>query len=418
MDKRCYYIIINKFYRGETVGAIMDKLDYISRQGKMVLKLLQEYGPFTKGQLIQLTKMKLSTLNRAMQPLIDDNLIAESEDGQSTGGRRPALYDVNPDRYYIIGVDISRTYIQIVITNLKVQIVSQKLHEQCYSPGMTVKLVSHSISEMLKQLSIDKNSILGIGAGTVGPLDREKGIMTTPQYFPTNDWINVPLKDMLEEETGFPTFIDNGANTAVLAERLFGMGKGQDSMAYFNCGIGIRTGAINSGNIIRTKNNAEDVFGHMVVDVDGERCNCGNYGCIECYSSIYSITRKFVSELKKGRVSSIPKALEEIDYVDICNYAEGKDMLAKEVIENAAVIFGVGLANYINLINPQLVILSGPLIKHSDLFYTISTQTALKRIYPKNENKVSFSKGGFFGDYSMSVGATVVVMEEMLNTKQ
>lgn len=395
----------------------MNKLDYINKQGRLILKLVQEHGPITKSQLIQLTKMKLSTLNRVIQPLIDDKLIAETEVGQSTGGRRPALYDVNPGRYYFIGVDISRTYIQIVIINMKVQIVKQQLLTQCCSPSMTVKLVSNNINEMLKLSSISKESILGIGVGTVGPLDREKGIMTNPQNFPTDDWVTVPIKKLMEEETGFSTFIDNGANTAVLAERLFGMGKGLDSMAYFNCGIGIRTGSMNSGTIIRTKNNAEDVFGHMIVDVDGEKCTCGNYGCIECYSSIYSITKKFVSELKKGRISSIPKTLEEIDYIDICNFAEGKDTLAKEVIENAAVIFGVGLANYINLINPQLVILSGPLIRHSELFYSISTQTALKRIYPKNEIKVSFSKGGFFGDYSMAVGAAALVMEEMLKTK-
>lgn len=395
---------------------IMDKLGYISRQGRQLYKLIQENGPLTKNQLIELTTMKLSTLNRAMQPLIDDNLIIETEVGESTGGRRPAMYDVNPNRYYIIGVDISRTYTRIVITDMKMRIARQELLAQCGSPDKTVKSISVSINSLMDQLSISKSSILGIGVGTVGPLDREKGIMTTPHNFSTNDWVNVPLKDMMENETGLPTLIDNGANTAVLAEYLFGIGKGFDNIAYFNCGIGIRTGAVASGTIVRTINDAEDVFGHMVIDVDGEPCTCGNYGCIECYSSIYAITKKFISELKKGRTSSIPEPIDKIDYIDICNSAEAKDALAKEVIENAAAILGVGLANYINLINPQLVILSGPLIKHSRLYFDYSTQTALKRIYSKGEHRVSFCKGGFFGDYTMAVGAAVMVMEEILKS--
>ena len=394
----------------------MDKLGYVSAQGRQLYKLIQRNGPLTKNQLIQLTNMKLSTLNRVMQPLINDNLIIETEIGESTGGRRPVLYDVSPKRYYIIGVDISRTYTQIVITDMKMRVVKQELLTQCGSPDIIVKLISASINSLLNQLSINKSSIFGIGIGTVGPLDREKGIMTIPQNFPTNDWVNVPLKDMMENETGLPILIDNGANTAVLAEYLFGIGKGLNNIAYFNCGIGIRTGAVASGTIVRTINDAEDAFGHMVIDVDGEPCTCGNYGCVECYSSIHAIIKKFTSELKKGRTSSIPKTLDKIDYIDICNFAEEKDALAREVIENAAAILGVGLANYINLINPQLVILSGPLIKHSRLFYNYSTQTALKRIYSKSEHKVSFCKGGFFGDYTMAIGAAAMIMEEALKT--
>jgi predicted NBD/HSP70 family sugar kinase len=87
--------------------------------------------------------------------------------------------------------------------------------------------------------------------------------------------------------------IDNGANTTILAEYNFGAGKGYQNIAYFNCSTGIRTGAISAGTIVRTINDAEDAFGHMVIKVDGEPCSCGNYGCIDCYSSIYAIIQKY-----------------------------------------------------------------------------------------------------------------------------
>ena len=338
----------------------------IKEEGKMIFSLIQKKGPLAKNELREVTGMKLSSLNRIMRPLVQKELIAGAEIGESTGGRKPVLYGVNRENYYIIGIDISRTYTQVVVINLKMDILCRRqfaMDETC-TPEKTAKLISEAVSEEFRQLSIGKQMILGAGLGTVGPLDRERGVMLDPGNFPAPGWIDTPVKDILERELGYPVIIDNGANTAVLAEFLFGDGKNMKSTAYFNCGIGIRTGVISSGNIVRTVNDTEDVFGHMIIDVDGERCNCGNYGCIECYSSIPAIVRKFISELKKGRSSSLSKPLEEINYIDICVAAEKKDNTAREVITGAAIIFGSGLANYINLLNPGLVILSGPLIRY------------------------------------------------------
>jgi predicted NBD/HSP70 family sugar kinase len=110
---------------------------------------------------------------------------------------------------------------------------------------------------------------------------------------------------MIEDATGMSVIIDNGANMAALAEYIYGEGKGSDNLAYINCGMGIRTGSISSGTVVRTINGTEDAFGHMVIDVDGELCSCGNYGCVECYSSIPAIVGKFARELKKGRVTAV-----------------------------------------------------------------------------------------------------------------
>jgi len=147
-------------------------------------------------------------------------------------------------------------------------------------------LISGLIGSTAKYLKIDRKKLIGIGIGTVGPLNRASGVMINPANFEAPGWSNVPFKAMLAEKTGLPVIIDNGANAAVLAETLFGAGKGLKDVVYLNCGIGIRTGVISSGTIVRTINDAEDAFGHMVIDVDGETCICGNSGCIETYSSI------------------------------------------------------------------------------------------------------------------------------------
>jgi predicted NBD/HSP70 family sugar kinase/DNA-binding MarR family transcriptional regulator len=391
----------------------------LTQDAKKIFNLIHKNGPRAKNELLLLTNMKLSTLNRVMEPLEKRGLIIQSSTGQSTGGRKPALYDVNASQGYLAGVDISRTYTQVIITDLKMEILykQQFTMDASYTPEKTLEMVRGIIQNGLQQIKAPGSQMLGVGVGTVGPMDREKGIINNPVNFAAPGWHDVHVKDMLQDKIQCPVFIDNGANTAVLAEMLFGQGRNHSNLVYIHCGVGIRTGTISSRTIIRTVNDAEDAFGHMVIDVDGEPCACGNYGCIECYSSIGAISRKFIAELKKGRASKVSKSIDEISYIDICQAAEEGDELAREIITGSAVVLGTGLANFINLLNPGLVILSGPLIKRSKLFYQKCTEVADRKCYKSIKEGVLFSQGGNFGDHTIAIGSAAMVFEHCINNK-
>lgn len=389
----------------------------LTPEAKKIFNIIHKNGPQAKNTLLLLTNMKLSTLNRVMEPLEKQGLIVQSSTGQSTGGRKPVLYDVNAGQGYVAGVDISRTYTQIVISDLKMNIL-YKQHfgmDESHTPEKTIDLVSEGLVKGLRQLAVPENRLLGIGVGAVGPMNREKGILNHPVNFAAPGWHDVPVLDMLQNRIQRPVFLDNGANAAVLAEMLFGQGRNYLNLIYIHCGVGIRTGTISSRTIIRTLNDAEDAFGHMVIDVDGEACACGNYGCLECYASIEAITRKFVAGLKKGRHTQIPKPIDDIDFIDICQAAEAGDELAKEIINGAAVVLGTGLANFINLLNPGLVILSGPLIRSSNFFYEICTEVAARKCFQGPQDGMLFSKGGHFGDNAIAIGAAALVLEHCLS---
>lgn len=383
---------------------------------KNIFSIIQKKGPITKSQLTLLTKMKLTTLNRAMQPMINHGLIVEAHIGESTGGRKPILYGVNPGKYYVIGIDISRTYTQVVITNLKMEILySFEFHmTPYYSPDKTINLITDWLFNALDEANITISQIIGVGLGTVGPLRREEGIMVGAKGFNAPGWEYVHIKSIMEQKLKLPIFVDNGTNTAVLAEYFFGCGKDISSMAYINCGVGIRAGVISSGHLVRTINDAEDALGHMIIDVDGDLCTCGNHGCIECYATIPAIANKFIACLKKGRSSMVSKVISHINYMDILKAAEQGDALAREVIIDSALIFGSGIANYINLVNPQLIVLSGPLVKYSDIFYKISVETAMKKSYLARDNRITFIRGGHYRDKVIAVGAATMVIEELL----
>ncbi len=390
-------------------------LKNLSNEEKKIFNSLQKNGPITKSEISMLTDIKLTTLNYTMEPLEKNRIIVRKSIGESTGGRKPVLYDVNLSEFYIIGIDLSRVYTEVIITNLKMKILSKEMFymDTSCSPEETVRRIDEIINKARINFSLSYLNLVGIGLGTVGPLDIKNGIMISPINFSAPGWSNVPIKEMLEKKLKSPIIIENGVNAAVIGEYFYGIGRGVENIAYLNCGIGIRTGTVLSGNLIRTINDEEDALGHMIVDIDGEQCKCGNLGCIESYSSINAIIKKFSSEVKKGRSTIINKQWENIEYKDICIAAESNDNLSKEILINAALILGTGIVNYINLLNPGLVILSGPLIINSKLFYNECIKIVLKKLHPDRRKKIIFSRGGFFKENAISIGAVALVIEDI-----
>ena len=383
----------------ETEGKFLKaykSFELLNDRCKHIFRIIQKNGPMTKNELIDLTQIKLTTLNRELKTLFNEKIIIESHVGESTGGRKPSLYDVNQEGFYIVGIDISRTYTKIVIANLKLEIISERLLSHDYNMENVAEAIPSVIKDLLSKLEIENSFIVGIGIGIVG------GFNVTSLYYE------------LTMEFDTRVYIDNGVNAAVIGEYNFGIGKGKKNISYINCGVGIRTGIISSGVLIRTINNVEDAFGHMIVEANGQQCSCGNLGCIEGYVSILNITDKFISNMKEINPLILKKDLNIINYRDVCSLAEREDPVAMSIIKEAALYFGIGLSNYIKLFNPELIILSGPLIQHSKLFYDIAKKTAMQNCHIKS-NDIKFSSGGHFEDNSIAVGACAIVLEEILN---
>ncbi len=395
----------------------MNPLTGFDMETKQLFNIIQKQGPISRSDLLHLLTTNIGTLTRMMAPLREARLITEVGIGVSTGGRKPVLYDVDRHSYFVLGIDISRPYTRVVIVNLKMEVVAKQqfVMDQNCTPDKTVKRIAEQFQALLQKMNLAKSKFLGAGLGTVGPLTAPPGVIMHPKNFIAPGWSNVPIQELLEATLELPLLVENGVNTAVLAESLFGEGRNYRNIAFLNCSGGVRMGAVSRGSLIRTINNDEDAFGHMVIDVDGEPCHCGNFGCIECYASIFAIKRAFRSQLKMGRASAVKTPLDAITIAQICAAAEANDDLAKAVLTNAATYLGVGLANYINLFDPNLVILSGPLVRNSPLFYKTTMDVALKKLYIGEKVSIVFSNGGHFGADAISVGAAVMLVENLLH---
>lgn len=385
------------------MNTAFDKIRNLDKRSKELFRIIQKYGPITKNMLETITQMKKSTLNRTLEVLLEGSIINEAATGESTGGRKPSLFDINENIFYIVGVDISRTYIQIMIANLKMSVVEEKIIYGAFNLTKQEEIIVKNIYELLEKASIDITKVLGIGLGVVVYANKTEAADNAEN-----------LKKYLQDKFTLPVYLDNGANTALLAEYNFGAGKDKQNILYVHCGVGIRTAVISNGNVVRTINNEEDALGHMTVQLDGDLCSCGNYGCVESYASITKITSKFISEIKKGKKTKLEKPLDKVDYIDICNLAEEGDETAKYIIKDASVYLGAGLANIVRVLAPNLIILSGPLIKNSSIFYETSMKEAIKRCCNWNTEHIQFYRGGSFENKSIVMGAAYLVLDEVL----
>jgi|GEM_PF-895564 len=365
-----------------------------------ILYELCKKGPLTKKEMQSAMRLKLTTLNRAMKALEERNLIVPLGEAESTGGRRAATYDAAHRGLYLIGVDLSRTYVKIVLTNLKLTVLKTDLfflNEQ-YSAERTVGAVLSSIERMLRDEGLQRHQILGVGIGTVGPLDREQGTMLNPEGFPNPGWGIVPLKASIEGRLSVPCVVDNGANAAALAEYLFGIGKDKQSVAYIHCGVGIRSAVIKDGRIIRTMNDQEDAFGAMIVLPEA-----GRRGSIESFSALGAVIRAIAAELGLG-----VRELNEENYKEVLENL-GETGAVQKIIRESAGVFGIGLSNFVRLLNPDMVILSGPLMMNLKGYYRECVD-AFYRNY-RSAGQILFSRGGFFQEDTIAVGSAAMMME-------
>ena len=384
---------------------------------KMSFSLVQKQGPIVKADLVHLSGLTLSTLNRVMAPIEMNHLVIDSGEAVSSGGRKPHFYDVNKEKPLILGVEISRVAIRVALINLKIEVLqveSFPMDINC-TPEFVVAKVKEIALKLAGKAKVTMDEVISVAIGTAGNIDRDKGILVAAPLFPAL-WENVPIVEMFKKEFQAQITLDNGANAAVVAEYLFGSGKDSEHVAYFHVGMGIRTGVINSGKLIRAINDKDDALAHMIVDINGMECTCGNSGCVEAASSISAIMRRFAEELKKGKTTSIKKDAADITIQDVCDAAENGDELSKSIITDAGIYFGTGLSNYISLMNPHTVILSGPLVSYSPLFFRICTGVAMKKCFVGEENTLVFRRGCRYKDDAVVAGMAAMVIEEWLES--
>ena len=225
-------------------------------------------------------------------------------------------------------------------------------------------------------------SFLGVGIGAPGPLDRRSGlVLLTPNL----GWVDFPLRARIEAGLGMPAALDNDANCAVLGEWWSGAAKGTRHAIGFTIGTGIGGGIVVDGSLYHGVSDCAGEIGHTTIDANGRRCKCGNYGCLEAYASGPAIARRAIEAIEAGADSGLPGmvggALESITAQTVYEAAHAGDELAREVVNDTARFMGAGVANLINIFNPEVVVVCGGVTRAGDLLFVPLRREVARRAF-------------------------------------
>jgi len=280
----------------------------------------------------------------------------------------------------IVGVDLGGTKIDAVLSDNCGNIKKRELKETRASEGPNA--VIKRIVEAIKTVS-SGCEIAAAGIGAAGIIDVETGLITFSPNLP--GWRNIKLKDILERELGVKTFVDNDATVAAMAEHIFGIAVGCDHVVYVTVGTGIGGGIITNGQIYRGVSGSAGEIGHMTIDINGPLCGCGNKGCFEALASGTALEREAKAKIAEGARTSIPKYAKEsgsrISAKSVYLAAQDGDKLANELIAQLGYYLGVGLANLINIFNPQLVVIGGGVSRMGEMLLKPARKTVCERAF-------------------------------------
>ena len=274
------------------------------------------------------------------------------------------------DKIYI-GIDLGGTKILTASADSKGNIIKDiKIPTEVPKGNeVVVENIHKSIKKVLSGTNLHKDNVEAIGIGSPGPLDLEKGLIVGAANLPFERF---PLVDEIEERTGIPVYLQNDANTAALGEKFFGAGKDVENMIYVTVSTGVGGGIIIDGEIYYGYNGNAGEIGHMLIDPDGPICGCGNHGCLESFSSGTAIARMGREAVKDNRSKLIDQLVEgnttEIDAEIVARAARKGDEVAEEIYHKAGYYLGMGLANLVNIFNPEMIVLGGGVMYAEELF--------------------------------------------------
>jgi glucokinase len=268
-----------------------------------------------------------------------------------------------------IGVDLGGTRLRVAVANARgdVRTVVRVDTQAERGPDDVIDRIVQTIDRALDSAGVRRQAITAIGIGMPGPLNGAKGVVISPVNLP--GWKNVPLARILAERTGIRTFLEHDANLAAFGEWRRGAGKGARHMVYVTVSTGIGAGLIIHGQLYSGAGGTAGEIGHTVVQPGGPLCRCGNFGCLEAVASGTALAR-MAKEAVMGPMATSLRALSgpgRPTARDVTEAARQGDAVARELLARAGTFLGISLGTVVNLLNPELIVLGGSVMKAGPL---------------------------------------------------
>lgn len=382
-----------------------------------LLKRIHTCGALSRADLSEMTGIAPSHISLIVREAMKRGLVLEQGLAPSKGGRRRVLLEIKPELATLVGIDIGRAHTRFVVTNFAGKILNYKWLPTETHKGRdhVLQTVHAEVRSLLQQFA----GIDAIGISHSGVIDRSAGRVL---FWPTvDDWNDVPLGQIFSDAYGLPTFVEDCVRSTAITEKRFGYAKGLRNFVLVSVGMGIGSAIFSNGQLHSGRDGLAGELGHTTVTQDGGLCSCGNRGCLELCSSATAVLARVRSELEHGVNSTLRDEvgddLEKVSVERIVAAAKNHDRLAERVLSEAGMHLGTALASVVNLLNPEMVILSGMIpqvggeILLGPLLYNLRQRALPQGV---KDLPVVISK---FGEEAAALGMVLTAAESVLETR-
>ncbi len=380
----------------------------------LMLALLRQQ-PIARVRLARETLLSTTTVTNLVAELIEQGIVyeagADTQAARPGAGRPPVALRMRPESRCALGVHIGVRHVRMALLDLQANILDHERVELIpgENPAPAVDRMADGCTRLIERhrQAGRPGLVAGVGIGASGLVQSESGINV---FAPNLDWHSVPLGDFFAARLPLPVVVDNNVRCMALAESLYGVGRNVRALAYVYARIGVGAGLVVDGEIYRGADYGAGEIGHWVMNpTGGEPCRCGNRGCLETFVSERVLLERAAQidpELAHGRANPLAVLFEA---------ARDGHLALVELLEDRAYYVGLALANLVNALNPQMIMLGGWLAEAFDLIEPVVESTMRRHAFGGIGDHVAILPGSF-GSFSGVIGAGVLALESFVFT--
>lgn len=357
--------------------------------------------------------LSIPTVTKLVAELQDDGYILDFGKQETSGGRKPNIYGLNPASGYFVGVDMLKDKLNIAAIDFKGDKVQleENIPYQLENTPASLEQFCKIIDDFIVSLPVERNKILAIGVNITGRVNPASGYSYSIFYFEEK-----PLAQILEERLQAKVFIENDSRAMTYGEYMKGVVQGEKNILFVNMAWGLGLGIIIDGNLYYGKSGFSGELGHFCMFENEVLCHCGKKGCLETEASGSAFHRILMERYREGSNTILAGKLdsgEEISLGDLLEAVRKEDVLCIDILEKMGVNLGKGIAGLMNIFNPELVILGGTLSLAGE-YISLPIKSAIRKYSLNLVNQDTEIKISKLGERAGSFGACLLSRSKLL----
>ena len=396
----------------------MVRWDDLSPAEITVLETVFWSSGISRSELSEQSGFSRSKANMATAALIERGMLDETGPQASSGGRRPETLLLSSEMGVLAAIDLGASSVDVALIAPDMTVLAHHAEpiEIAEGPGVVLSRVKDILRDLRKRCNIRAEKVIGIGIGVPGPVEFDSGLLVAPPIMP--GWEGFSIREYLRDEYAAPVFIDNDVNVMAMGE-LWRLHRKLPNFLVIKIGTGIGCGIVCNRMIYRGTNGSAGDVGHICVDPAGERCHCGNQGCVEIMAAGPAIARQGTEAAKAGKSPQLAQVLAANGVItpeDVGQASRGGDVAANAIIKLSGKLIGQMLATVVNFFNPSHIFIAGGISHIGPMFLASIRQSIYQRSLPLSTRHLEILYAPL-GNRAGVIGCAAMAFQETMRVR-